>query len=186
MTIAIGCELANRSAEADSSRNLLESVWDEVAGELSRVASAMGLTDERVQDVLQDVYLVGLQKGPQVNGRNELRRWLFRVTINQCNLVHRRGRRWKSVWQYLVVSRPTVVPSQAESTSYDDDERQMIGNCLQELQPLLRSILILRYFSELNSKEIGQILNLPDSTVRSHLRRARRQLAAALKRDGYQ
>jgi RNA polymerase sigma factor (sigma-70 family) len=56
---------------------------------------------------------------------------------------------------------------------------------LDGLEPALRSVLVLRYFAELDSKEIGNILGLPDSTVRSRLRAARRKLAWELKRAGY-
>ncbi len=97
VAVAHGREEANRCGVTESPRELLESVWNDTASELSRLASAMGLPVERVQDVLQDVYLVGLQKCPRVVGRDELRRWLFRVTVNRCNLEHRRGHRWQAV-----------------------------------------------------------------------------------------
>jgi DNA-directed RNA polymerase specialized sigma24 family protein len=50
----------------------------------------------------------------------------------------------------------------------------------------VRTILVLRYFAEFDSKEIAKILEMPDSTVRSHLRAGRQQLALELKRAGYQ
>jgi len=53
------------------------------------------------------------------------------------------------------------------------------------MKPLHRSVLVLRYFQGLDSKEIGRILDMPDSTVRSHLRVARKILADELKRAGY-
>jgi DNA-directed RNA polymerase specialized sigma24 family protein len=36
------------------------------------------------------------------------------------------------------------------------------------------------YFTDLNSREIGQITNLPEATVRGRLRAARRKLAEVL------
>ncbi len=65
------------------------------------------------------------------------------------------------------------------------EERELVRRALQRLEPRLRSILVLRYFAELDSKEIGRVLELPGSTVRSHLRDARQQLALELKRAGY-
>jgi DNA-directed RNA polymerase specialized sigma24 family protein len=49
----------------------------------------------------------------------------------------------------------------------------------------MRSILVLRYFTGLDSREIGRILEMPDSTVRSRLRAARQRLALELRRAGY-
>ena len=48
---------------------------------------------------------------------------------------------------------------------------------LSQLEPVLREVVVLRYFSDFDSREIGDMLGIPDSTVRSHLRSARQQLA---------
>ncbi len=43
----------------------------------------------------------------------------------------------------------------------------------------------MRYFLELDSKKIGVVLTIPDSTVRSQLRSGRKRLAQALRQAGY-
>jgi RNA polymerase sigma-70 factor (ECF subfamily) len=65
------------------------------------------------------------------------------------------------------------------------EECNFVRLALTRLGPRLRAILILRHFAETTLKEIGQILNLPDATVRSHLCVARRQLAEELESYGY-
>jgi RNA polymerase sigma-70 factor (ECF subfamily) len=172
-----------------SASQLLQSVWDEVSPELARLVRAMQLRPDRVDDVLQDVYLTAWRKLPAGLDRQEVRRWLMRVVINRCNLEHRRHARWRRVASAL--SRPwsrsdhvRSVRSAAE-TVCQAEQRHLVRAALQTLQPRQRSILVLRYFAEFDSKEIGNILQMPDSTVRSHLRAARRELALALKRAGY-
>jgi DNA-directed RNA polymerase specialized sigma24 family protein len=56
---------------------------------------------------------------------------------------------------------------------------------LDRLEPPLRTALVLRYFLEMDSGQIGAILEEPASTVRSRLRAARQRLASELKRAGY-
>ena len=82
---------SDRCGVPKADRKLLESVWDEAAPApaLARVACAIGLDAERTDDVLQDVYLTAWKKCPHSVDRGELRRWLFRVTINRCHLEHR-------------------------------------------------------------------------------------------------
>ena len=63
----------------------------------------------------------------------------------------------------------------------DADERQLIHQALEEMDFLHRCVLVLRYFADLTSKDIGEILKMPSATVRSHLRVARQQLASRLK-----
>ncbi len=64
-------------------------------------------------------------------------------------------------------------------------ELDLVRQAIEGLAPVQKSIVVMRYFCELDSKEIGEILDLPDSTVRSHLRLARQRLAERLKQFGY-
>ncbi len=165
--------------------DLLRSVWDDAAGELARTVRAMGLAPDRADDVLQDVYLTAMKKPPDTDDANELRRWLFRVAINRCNLAHRRRARWRTVFDALARQwsgprRDGRPPERLER----EEEREIVRGALNQLDSELRSVLVLRYYSRFNSKEIGRILNIPNSTVRGQLCRARKQLAGELKRSG--
>jgi len=175
-----------RSGVEASARDLLRSVWDETASELARVLCALGADAARADDILQDVYLIAWQKCPPDAGRADLRRWLFRVAVNRCHLEHRRRTRWRGVLRGLRrLWRGDDAAADAGATASENEQRRLVRRALQGLQPQSRSILVLRYFAELNSREIGRVLQLPDSTVRSHLRSARQQLALELKRAGY-
>ncbi len=170
---------------SESPEDLLVTVWKEVAAPLSRLVAAAGLSADRVSDVLQDVYLTGLQQCPAGIGRDDMRRWLFRVTVNRCHLEHRRRRRWRTVWEKITQWWPIALDGRAEVAISVNEDRQLVREALQVLDHDLRTLLVLRYFNNLNSKEIAHILELPDATVRSRLRRARRLLADALKQMGY-
>ena len=171
----------------ESARDLLRSTWDETAPQLSQLVCAMGIAPGRAEDVVQDVYLTAWRKAPVGIGRENLRRWLLRVTTNRCNLEHRRQTRWRNVLQTLtgLWSGSNSVGDPVVDTVSRREQHELVRHGLDRLEPRLRSILVLRYFAELDSKEIGSILELSDSTVRSHLRTARRQLALELKRAGY-
>jgi RNA polymerase sigma-70 factor (ECF subfamily) len=130
--------------------------------------------------------LTAWQKQPSGIGQGDLRRWLFRVTTNRCNLEHRRRSRWRKVIRGLVrVWRSSNREAGATDAACQTEEQELVRRALDGLEPQLRSILVLRYFAEFTSKEIGNILGLPDSTVRSRLCTARQELASELKRTGY-
>ncbi len=170
----------------ESSVKLLQSVWDESGGELSRLVCAMGIDPGRAEDVLQEVYVTAWRKCPEEADQVGLKRWLLRVTVNRCNLEHRRRARWRDVLNGLARfwSSSDRIGDPAEAISRKE-ERELVRRGLGRLDPPLRSVLVLRYFAEFDSKEIGRILQLPDATVRSRLRTARKRLALQLKRSGY-
>jgi RNA polymerase sigma-70 factor, ECF subfamily len=158
----------------------LEVGWALWRADLSRLAAALGIQAERREDVLQEVYLVARAKCPEGLGGDDLRRWLFRVTANQCRLEHRRRQRWGKVFAALTFWR-------SDSTSVDSSEwaeqlelTAQVEGALGRLSPVEREIVVLRYFCDFDSSQIGELLSLPSATVRSHLAKARRQLAREL------
>lgn len=169
----------------------LSNVWPEAALELARLLRAMGIPTVKIDDLLQDVYLSAWQKQPPGLTPGDLRRWLFRVALNRCNLEHRVQGRWQRLWRRWAgqaepgrnhsASGPTILAAACRQ-----EDKELVRRALGRLPPQVRTILVLRYFAEFDSQEIGKILEMPDSTVRSHLRAGRQQLALELKRAGYQ
>ncbi len=188
LRIAIAGPIACSETEpvSETPREALQSIWDDVARDLTRFVSAMGVPADRVEDVIQDVYLTAWQKTPVHLTRQELRRWLVRVTANRCHLEHRRKQRWHRVLGKVAWIWKDATNGATEIEADRQEERQLVSRALDSLDSESRTVLVLRYFEQYDSKEIGRMLGIPDSTVRSHLRRARMTLARALKQAGYE
>lgn len=154
--------------------------WGLLAPELGRLVRALGITGARVDDVLQDVYVVACEKRPANVVGDDLRRWLMRVTANRCRLEHRQRRSWRRVierlWNWGAATNSNGVVDSVELHELGVH----VEAALSVLKPIEREMIVLRYFAELNSHEIGEMLHLNEATVRSHLSRARRQLAREL------
>jgi len=166
---------------------ILQGVWDETAGELARVARAMGLEPGQCDDVLQDVYLTALEKPPAEIDSTGFKRWLFRVTINRCRLMHRKRARRHSFLQGLTrLQRSQTLVANSAADAADNEEREIVRRALARLQGEVHLLLVLRYYCDLDSREIGRIVEMPHSTVRSKLRAGRRLLANELRKAGYE
>ena len=186
----------------------LAAAWEELRPELSRLVRALGIGSANADDILQEVYLTAREKCPRAlrsplsprertsdsplshweraRVREDLRKWLIRVTVNRCRLEHRRTGRWRRAFialTHLFDRRASNAPA-AESLSRDA-QRQQVRQALQSLDADTRSLLVLRYFADFDSTEIGLIMQLPDATVRGRLRRARQKLADRLRQTGY-
>jgi RNA polymerase sigma-70 factor (ECF subfamily) len=170
---------------ARTSRELVESVWHEAAPHLRRVVSALGMALVDADDIMQDVYLTALQRPPDTGEPSELRGWLYTVAVNRCNLEHRRRSRWRRVAERLAGRSRACQSSDGEALACLDEERRLIRSALERMDPAMRSVLVLRYFAEFDSKAIAGILQIPDSTVRSRLRKARMVLAKILEQAGF-
>jgi RNA polymerase sigma-70 factor (ECF subfamily) len=55
-----------------------------------------------------------------------------------------------------------------------------VEGALSRLTTFEREIVVLRYFCDFDSSQISEMLSMPSATVRSHLAKARRQMAKEL------
>lgn len=160
-------------------RRMLDEVWRGSQDRLSRLALGLGLKADQAADVLQDVYLMTLQRPPAIGEAAELSRWLVRVTANRCHQEHRRRGRWRKLWDSLAATCKFETTPVAASVSGGELKLE-VDQALAKLADDDRLLVAMRYFADLNSREIGQIMDLPEATVRGRLRAARRKLAQEL------
>lgn len=162
----------------------LLAAWQEVEPKLRRLAAALGVPRSEIEDVLQDVYLSAQKSVPALD-EEPCRRWLFRVAVNRCRLEHRRRKRWRTVWERLREVWAESIAASGLETAAKGEEQQALRRALRQLPPELRNPILLRYYCDLNSSEIGQVLDLPAATVRGQLSAARKRLAASLRAAGF-
>lgn len=162
----------------------LLAAWQEAEPRLRRLVAAMGLGRADADDLLQNVYLAARQAvaPSDIEG---CRRWLFRIAINRCRLEHRRKRRWQAVWESVHRVWVEYVGRSGIDTAAEGEEQRALKIALRRLPADLRNLVVLRYYCDLNSTDIGQILGLPAATVRGQLSLARRRLALALREAGF-
>jgi len=164
----------------------MHSVFIRHIGRLRWLVVAMGLSAEEGQDILQDVYVEVVKRPPKYCGDQEASRWLMRVTANRCLLEFRRRKRHRRaasevVKQWAELEKDSPAP---DMQAIHAEEVEAMMQCLREMNESLQVPLAMRYFCELNSSEIGEILKLESGTVRKRLHKGRILLADALLRKG--
>ena len=165
----------------------LADVWAEFAPRLERLVRAMQLDRATSDDVLQDVYLQAMRECPADLTIDEMRRGLYRVTVNRCNWEDRQAAGQQSLRKRWAEYLPRFTHARDAARRLERGEiTALVRQQLLRMPPRLYSVLVLRYFAELDSKEIGAILQIPHGTVRSQLRQARLQLARYPNNVGYE
>ena len=149
---------------------------------LRQLVVAMGLKVEEGQDILQDVYVEAVKRPPKNCSDSEAAQWLMRVTANRCLLefrlkkCHRRAAN-EVVKQWAELEKTDSGP---DKQAIRTEEVETMMQCLRQMDESLQVPLAMRYFCDLNSTEIGEILELGPGTVRKRLHKGRIILADAL------
>ncbi len=149
-----------------------------------RVAYAVLANAHDAEDAVQETFLKLYRNGGWQRVENE-RAFLARVVWRAA--VERRRAASSPVAGHttLVLDSETAVDPLSphrgpEELLMDANEHAMIHAMIDALPEELRVPLVLSAFEELNSREIGRILSIPEGTVRTRLQRARRVLRQKL------
>ena len=173
------------AGEQQSSKQKLDIFLAEL-GRLKRIVAGFGLSVPDGEDVLQDVSIKALRRSDKCRTTEESIRWLIKVTVNRCLMEHRRRRSFHRHTREIL-KRQTEAEThsnRADEKAIIAEELEILRESLQKLEDSLLGPVVLRYFCDLNSKEVGQILGLNPSTVRSRLREARMIFAERLLKHG--
>ncbi|MBW7988763.1 MAG: RNA polymerase sigma factor [Planctomycetes bacterium] len=175
-----------QAASEKSSKLKLMDVFYAELGRLKRIAAGFGLSASDGEDVLQDVSIKALERSGENRTHQEYIRWLTKVTINRCLTEHRRRRSYHRQTHEILKRRAELKtkPNRTDEKVINAEELEIVRENLQKIDDALLAPVILRYFCDLNSSQIGEILGLKASTVRSRLREGRMILAKRLLERG--
>jgi RNA polymerase sigma-70 factor (ECF subfamily) len=142
---------------------------------LRRYLLGLGLSMDEAEDVIQDVFLTLHRHVADGRSRHNLRGWVFRVAHNCArNRQQRYERRFGAPIERAADSiAPGATP---ERTAIDNERFRRLGRAIRQLPDTERECLLLRA-EGLRYREIGEVLNLPTSTVADIISRAIRTLA---------
>jgi RNA polymerase sigma-70 factor (ECF subfamily) len=139
---------------------------------------------EDADDLTQEVFVQLLRSLPSVRTDAFLRPWIFVIARNKC-LDHLKRRR---ALPFSDLSDPTtggeLVVADARPLPEELAERadlaQILRDAIAVLPERYRAVVALRYSSDLTFAEIGQVLGLPENTVKTHFQRAKAMLRREL------
>ncbi|HYP12869.1 MAG TPA: sigma-70 family RNA polymerase sigma factor [Bryobacteraceae bacterium] len=168
-----------------------EAAWEELVRVHTRRVYAVcyrftGTADE-AQDLTQEVFLRVFKTLKSFRaGEGTFGVWLNRLTRNLLIDHYRRtkaDRKTDSIEEQLTqIEETTAISSRTDSILAGREAGEILQAALQKLSPELRETVILRDVQELEYREIAQVLNVPEGTVKSRLNRGRAELARILRK----
>jgi RNA polymerase sigma-70 factor, ECF subfamily len=139
----------------------------------------------QAEDLAQDTFVKVFRNLAAFDPTRRLSSWLFRIAHHTAIDALRRARA-------PAVPLDALTPDRAPAVAPDPDpvEREALGAAIEQalagVRPEYRAAITLRYEEGLSFEEIGQVLQVPAATARSHVHRARKELLRALTDAGWQ
>ncbi|MEM9587373.1 MAG: sigma-70 family RNA polymerase sigma factor [Planctomycetota bacterium] len=148
------------------------SLLDECREGLIAVLSGRLANRDDVEDCLQNTYVKAIEQGDQVPPAAQ-RAWLFRVAINEANLIHRKA----------AVARRALTQESDNQTSEDPslplikaEQAKLLERRVKRLPESWQQVIQLRINEDLTFQQIADRLDIPLGTALSRMNRALKQL----------
>jgi RNA polymerase sigma-70 factor (ECF subfamily) len=160
------------------------------SGRLLLVARRIVGNEEDAHDAVQDAFLSAFKGIGQFQGQSQLGTWLHRIVVNAAlgRLRSRERRPEKSIEDLLPhfsegehqIDPPVPWKTTPETTAQEQETRELVRRCINQLPETYRIVLLLRDIEELATEETAQMLGTSTAVVKTRLHRARQALRSLL------
>lgn len=141
-------------------------LMDEQMQSMYKIAISYVKNDEDAADAIQDTILSCYENLKSLKYNRHFKTWMIRILINKCKDILQRKNR-----MICTDEMPEMPFHEAEYASAE------WAQMLEPLDEKYRMIVLLYYMEGFNTREISEILDMKESTVKSRLQRGRKQIA---------
>ena len=132
---------------------------------------------EEAEDILQEALIKVVNGLKTFKMESSFKTWFGKICYHEGINQYKRRK--------PLVSLEDVAYELHDSHRVDDEvetemEKEVIWSCVEELDPKYRTVLLSFYQNELSIKEIAEMMNTNENTIKTHLSRAKSQLKQQL------
>lgn len=135
----------------------------------------LGCSPENAEDIVQDTFCKALKyiEGIQAD---KLSSWLFKVAVNNYYDLCRKNNRHINLSIDEEIFKESLTDSKlVEDFILDSEKKKEILEILNSISDIYKNLLLLKYDMGLSYKEIAELLDINENTVKTYLFRAREQ-----------
>lgn len=143
------------------------------------IAKSMLKNDEDIADVLQNAYVIAFTKLDQIENPKLYKSWIYKIVNRTCLNEYKKrvDIPFSDIEEKYQVdiedTNQEFIPD--EKTNYEHD-KEIIREFINELPFEQKSALIMKYFEELKIKEIAEIFECSENTIKSRINYAKKSL----------
>lgn len=135
---------------------------------------------EEAEDIVQDCFIKAFEKITHLKADANLGAWLKRIVINKSIDVS------KSKHKFIVSDEYDALEKEVEEINDNLEQTtsiKQVKECMASLKDKYSVVLSLYLIEEYTHKEIAEMLNTKESTIRNQFRRGKQQLLKLIKKQ---
>lgn len=174
--------IVQQAKEGD--KGALEQLYYETYNRVYFYAFKMFADENDAADVVQEVYIKVFTKISELNDVKAFPQWLYTITVNECRQKMRRDRKQiltdegDAFFERILDSEPEL-----EQRMVHRDARTYLLAVIDFLPEEQKRAVLLYYYEQLTIRQIAEIEEVSEATVKSRLVLARKKLKAAVEAE---
>ncbi len=173
-------KLARHVRRAQSgSKHALSELYEMTSPYVYYYALTMLCDEEKARDASQEIFVTVFEKLHSLRDPQAFLGWLKAITANYCTTRLKGDTISEVITDTLPDDDPQIDP---ESFVESQEIRDAVSSAVETLSPRQREVIMMYYYEELSVKEISDILDISEGTVKSRLHYARENLKTELER----
>lgn len=139
--------------------------------------------DETIaEDVVNQAFMKVWTKAASYGGQSSVSTWLFTIARNEAISILRKKQ--DAPLDDEAASQIEDESDTQETRVAKRDKGELMRQCIEKLSPAHREVIDLVYYQEKSVAEVGEILDIPQNTVKTRMFHARKQLSEHFRRAG--
>lgn len=159
-----------------------EEAYDELinlyGNKLLRTCFLINKDEKEAEDIVQETFIKVFRSIKSFKGTSSLYTWIYRILQNTI----------KDRYKNKILTTPyedyEASEYNMENIVIDKENRRILKDELDKINFIYKQVLVLFYFDDLSIKEISEVLDEKEGTVKSKLSRGRKMLAENLIKGG--
>jgi RNA polymerase sigma-70 factor, ECF subfamily len=167
---------------------------DEYKSLVYSICRLSDISDQDADDLAQDAFIkIWMNLANYDPKRGGLTSWIASVTRNLRIDRFRRGRQdrltdsmdegWEAVGSQPMAAQIVDSRQSPHDAVFSSEAKAMVRHSVKEISPVMREVISLHLFHELDKREIARQLRIPEGTVKSRVNRGLAQLVALLQTE---
>jgi RNA polymerase sigma factor (sigma-70 family) len=142
---------------------------------VTQIVRKMLTNEDDQKDLVQDIYLKAYQNLASFQFKSKLSTWIANIAFN-TTVNYLEKKRIPIVEIETRIENKFIINDNPESETIKTESAEILSAEIAKLPHLYRLLITLYHLEELPNKEIAEITNLPEGTIKSYLSRARKTL----------
>lgn len=161
-------------------RAAFRKLYDEYKLKVYNTARNITKDEKAAEDILQEVFVTIYTKLYKLKKPAAFDVWLYKIVVNCCNNYFRKNKNSISSEDSVIenlAGEDKEIPNEIleKKESYEE-----LKKCIDKLSDKLRICIVFYYFNDMSIKEIAEVLNCSEGTVKSRLFKAKKNLEKEL------